>query len=253
MFRRRLLLRYLVPWRSRPFAVTTGATLIFAPHQDDETLGCGGLIALKRRLGAQVRVVFLTDGGYCYGDLPAPERQVLVARREAEALAALSHLVVPAADIAFWHYPDGGLTGLADAERAALHTRLIACLCDVGPAEIYVPHRRDSHRDHEATYRLVAVALAASGITATLYEYPVWLLWSRSRLFANLRWGDLARAYRLDIRDALDAKRAAVSAYPSQLAELPHGFVDGFLTGSEFYFLSAATTRPPATTDAPRL
>ncbi len=37
-------------------------TVVVAPHPDDETLGCGVLIAAKRRLGAEVAVVFLTDG-----------------------------------------------------------------------------------------------------------------------------------------------------------------------------------------------
>ena len=36
--------------------------LVVAPHQDDETLGCGGLIARKRYEGLPVHVVFITDG-----------------------------------------------------------------------------------------------------------------------------------------------------------------------------------------------
>ena len=39
-----------------------GRSLILAPHQDDELLGCGGMIATKARLGAYVAIAFLTDG-----------------------------------------------------------------------------------------------------------------------------------------------------------------------------------------------
>jgi len=53
--------------------------LIVAPHQDDETLGCGGTIALKRRAGAEVCIVFLTDGSRSH---PAMEREKLARIRE---------------------------------------------------------------------------------------------------------------------------------------------------------------------------
>ena len=36
--------------------------VVLAPHMDDEVLGCGGAIALHKRAGAHVTVVFLTDG-----------------------------------------------------------------------------------------------------------------------------------------------------------------------------------------------
>jgi hypothetical protein len=36
--------------------------IIFAPHQDDETLGCGGTIIRKKQAGANLQIVFMTDG-----------------------------------------------------------------------------------------------------------------------------------------------------------------------------------------------
>ena len=36
--------------------------LIFAAHQDDETIGCGGSIKKWSSLGSKVNVVFMTDG-----------------------------------------------------------------------------------------------------------------------------------------------------------------------------------------------
>ena len=38
------------------------SAIVFSPHQDDETLGCGGTIARKKEAGAEVKVVFMTDG-----------------------------------------------------------------------------------------------------------------------------------------------------------------------------------------------
>jgi LmbE family N-acetylglucosaminyl deacetylase len=36
--------------------------VVFSPHPDDETLGCGSTIIKKKRLGADVTIVFMTDG-----------------------------------------------------------------------------------------------------------------------------------------------------------------------------------------------
>src|ERR1700730_3905373 len=40
----------------------TGGIVVVAPHPDDETLGCGGLIALESRLGRNIQVVVISDG-----------------------------------------------------------------------------------------------------------------------------------------------------------------------------------------------
>ncbi|CAN5839224.1 hypothetical protein BH20PSE1_BH20PSE1_22230 [soil metagenome] len=64
---------------------TERSAVIFAPHHDDETLGCGGIIATKRQRGAPVWVVFLTDGSKCYPEsVPmTPEEISNLRRREA--------------------------------------------------------------------------------------------------------------------------------------------------------------------------
>ena len=43
-------------------AITDGAALILAPHPDDESLGCGGLIAESCARGQPPLLVVLTDG-----------------------------------------------------------------------------------------------------------------------------------------------------------------------------------------------
>src|SRR3984893_10953906 len=40
----------------------TGGIVVVAPHPDDETLGCGGLIALASQLGRNIQVVVISDG-----------------------------------------------------------------------------------------------------------------------------------------------------------------------------------------------
>ena len=242
-FRRALIHRYVAPVLCKPVGVSEKPALIIAPHQDDETFGCGGLIALKRRIGVPVTVVFVTDGGACYGDnIPDMARRKLVVLREAEATAALGVLGVSHDNILFLRFPDGALSSLDAEQQARLNTLLTLHLEDSPAREVYVPHRRDSHPDHEATYRIVGDILSATENTGKqtpeLYEYPVWLFWSRNRLFDNLGLRDLANGQRIIVAGVLGDKAAAIQQYPSQLASLPPGFAEQFLLGNEFFFRS---------------
>ena len=79
--------------------------VVLAPHPDDETLGCGGLIALKRSLGAPVRVIFMTDGA---GSHSGVDRPALTATRKEEASAACNVLGVHAGRPALPRFPRRG-------------------------------------------------------------------------------------------------------------------------------------------------
>lgn len=236
-----MLRHVLVPARSHILSITPGSVLVFSPHQDDETLGCGGLIARKRLIGAPVTVVFLTDGSRSHGDLPLLERERLVATRRNEAQAALDILGVPAGNIHFLGFPDGELSSLPASGRAALSAQLSDLLVNASPAEVFVPHRRDSHPDHEATFTLVRDIVSSAGQRISLYEYPIWLFWSRNRLFGNLRWSDLAGAYRLPLDpDTLARKRRAMAEHRTQLETLPSGFAEHLLAPREELFFRTA-------------
>ena len=97
-----------------------GRLLIVAPHPDDETLGCAGLIQQARASGAEVFVVLMTNGdGYQYERTlmlaedvvhgAAREHLALGARRRNESLRALNALGVPADHVISLGYPDGGV------------------------------------------------------------------------------------------------------------------------------------------------
>jgi LmbE family N-acetylglucosaminyl deacetylase len=81
--------------------------IVFAPHQDDETLGCGGVIRKLINLGNAVLVVFLTDGSTSHARyLPSNE---LINLRRGEALNACEVLGVQDSFIQFLEFPDGQL------------------------------------------------------------------------------------------------------------------------------------------------
>lgn len=65
--------------------------LVVAPHQDDETIGCGGALALQVRAGKPAHIVILQDGADEYVDLGIA-RQDLMARRNEESRRAAAVL-----------------------------------------------------------------------------------------------------------------------------------------------------------------
>ena len=167
--------RWILFLKSRPLAVSQKSAMVFSPHQDDETLGCGGMIALKRSLGVPVEVVFLTDGRYGRPEWIAPEKITEV--RQQEAVNALSVLGIATSEAHFLNQIDGSLQNLPNEQRQHIVDCLAEHLKSFMPEEVYVPHRKDVHGDHEATYKLVEEAIAASGIQVEVLQYPIWMFW----------------------------------------------------------------------------
>lgn len=204
--------------------------VVVAPHPDDESFGCGGVIAAKRARGAPVHVVFATDGAASHGSPSLEARAALAARRRREALAALAALGVPAAATTFLDLPDGGAGDAPPEAREAAIERIGEAMERVRAEEVFVTFRRDGHKDHEAAFALARAALQRGGRRVDLYEYPIWLERVEPRTYMR------ARVVHLDAR-ALEQKRAAVAAHASQLEILPAGFADRFLSGRELFFV----------------
>lgn len=238
------LFRYVV---AHPMEVGPQSVLIFSPHQDDETLGCGGLIALKRRGGASVHIAFLTDGSRGCGEASLYSPEHLVETRRCEAIAALDVLDVEASHLTFLNAPDGALASLDTAQKLELLHSLEDLLCEVKPDQVLLPFRQDNHPDHRATYRLVQEALKRSKATPQLFFYPIWALEAPWR--ASLRWSEFRGARYLRVGDVLERKRAALREYRSQVEPQPPngrlglspGFLQLFLKDYELYLVDDKT------------
>jgi N-acetylglucosamine malate deacetylase 1 len=213
---------------SKSLALNQKPAMIFSPHQDDETLGCAGVIALKRDAEIPVTVIFLTNGA------KSPVSEAAAVRRQ-EATVALDMLGVTSAHTYFLDQPDGGLRMLEDKRRKDLISQLAEMILTHKPQEVYVPHRQDRHAggDHEATYELVKAAIAQTDLKIDLLQYPIWILW-HALPFVDLKPQELTGAYRLSIGAAQARKQKAISAYVSQT--FPQGFLDRFLMPYEVFF-----------------
>lgn len=145
------------------------SALVFAPHPDDETLGCGGTLIKKCEAGANVHLAFMTDGSRSHSAFVPPAE--LRVRRRQEALDAAAHLGVRREAVTFLDYPDGALRRHRDAAVA----RITALVGALRPTQVFVPYRGDGPADHRATYAIVRRALAVTGHAADVLEYPVWI------------------------------------------------------------------------------
>lgn len=230
--------------KAMPIESLDGSTLVFAPHQDDETLGCGGLIALKRQQQIPVNVAFLTDGSACYNSLALAGVTVMPAidiikLRKQEATEALGRLGVNANSIHFLDQPDQFLDHQA-LEHDALINRLVDLLNEIAPQDIYVTYRYDVHGDHQATYRLVHEAIVRSGRQVRLWEYPIWSFWSHKHLSGLVR-NQRHNLYRLPIQSVLAQKQTALKCYKSQFQTLP-GTMSPVVSADFMTYLSSSAT-----------
>ncbi len=233
----------LLLFHCRPLPLNQKSALIISPHQDDETLGCGGVIALKRALGIPVQVIFITDGAASHLWHPQFKNGEIGPVRKQEALAALAILGVAADRIHFLDSPDGQLKWLAATEAQDLVAQLAQLLRTYAPEEIYVTYRHDVSNDHEVTFNLVQQAIAAADITVDLWEYAIWRLW-KPQLLLDRAHRPLTGARRLPIHAAQSQKQQALQAYRSQylpIADttstvLPPGFLWRFKLPYEVFF-----------------
>jgi LmbE family N-acetylglucosaminyl deacetylase len=230
----KLLWKWLLLGGSQQLTLSHKSAMVFSPHQDDETFGCGGMIAHKRELGIPVIVVFLTNGEGL-GRLNPDDQNHIVETRKQEAITALQILGVAATDIYFLAKPDGSLNALRNTEYQQLIQQLTELLKSYQPEEVYVPHKKDCHKDHEATFELVKTAINEAKIKVELLQYPVWLFW-RAPLFILLKIQDIAAAHRFSITSVQEKKGQAIASYSSQLQSLPSGFVKQFLNSYEIFF-----------------
>lgn len=227
--------RAITRFASEPMTVTAAPTLIIAPHQDDETLGCGGLIAMKRKLGAQVTVIFITDGGNApVGDERLTSNR-LVPMREREASIALRALDIAEDNVCFLGHPDGKLAALPLEHQREVEWQIAELIRATNATEIFVPHRADAHSDHEAAFAFTQRAIKIANASVNAYQYLIWMTWL-SPLFWRLSVKELKGALRLDTESVMGKKCGAIGAYATQVSLFPPGFLTQFLRKHELYF-----------------
>lgn len=203
-----------------------GTTLVIAPHADDESLGCGGTMALLRQFGVPVHVLLVSDGSMSHPNSKKYPAEKLMQLRESELLTAVHILDIPGNYVHFMRLKDSQVPhqthdGFDDAAHA-----MAKAIKSIRPHTILAPWRRDPHPDHRATWQLLQKALSSVASSCRIFEYLVWL-WERADA-QDLPLAGEMKTWKIDIASVLMQKHQAIAAHLSQTTALidddPHGF-----------------------------
>lgn len=201
------MLRFIKQWRQttppplneltlcplpRPLALDAAKkVLVFAPHPDDESLGCGGTLAHLAQ-HCPVKVVLVTDGSGA-GGLPAGSDLI----RQQEFIAALAHLGIT--DYELLQQPDGAFEATAE-----VMAKIEQILSDYQPNWVFLPSPLDYHRDHvKLSHALSAQCQRAKSVEALLF-YEI--------------WAPLPASHVVDISTVVEQKRQALQAHATAMA-----------------------------------
>lgn len=196
-----------------------GPIAIIAPHPDDETLGCGGLMALCGQWGVPVTVLAMTDGDASHPGSTRTSPEQLVALRAEERSQALAALGVPQVQVERFHLGDGRMSELAGETHERCVRQIVSILARDRIKTLFVTASTDEHGDHRASYALVQLALQQIRPLRTL-TYEVWP--PEGQPSTGEHWA-------LDIQAVREQKRRAIACFVSQRGEVieddPTGFV----------------------------
>lgn len=196
-----------------------GPSLVIAPHADDESIACGGTIALLTEAGFPVYVLFITDGSKSHPTSKRFPTRKLRNLREKEATNALNILGVPNQYISFLRLPDSKINELTLQEKEKASLDIQNLIKRVKPQSIFIPWRNDPHPDHIASWKLLQLALESirfhSFPKPQILEYLLWF-WERTNP-SDLDISQTAKLCRADIKPTLLKKQQAIHEHQSQL------------------------------------
>jgi LmbE family N-acetylglucosaminyl deacetylase len=211
------------PFRSLRESLDDKPFIVVAPHPDDESLACGGLIAEACRKGLRAKVVIISDGAGSHPRSKAYPPNRLKAVREEEARRAGAELGLRPEDMIFLGLADRFVS--SKGAKAELATeKIVDCLEEIGARSLFVSWRHDPHCDHQASYRIAREVQRRVG-KLRLFEYVVW----GAVLPPSTEVQPIRDGFRISIGpETLEKKRRAIAAHRSQTTNLidddPTGF-----------------------------
>ena len=173
------LLKYSIPLEKE---LPGKKVLVLAPHPDDEAIGCAGTVYKHVRSGGTAEVV------YCTLDTDV---------RFKEAMNAAA--VLGFSNKHFLRHPVESL-----AKQDNLSDELFGLFTKIAPDVVFVPFWFDNHTDHRALNSALRKIAKKKMFNFIVYAYPVWF-----PVYPNVL---------IEIGDAWDKKKEAISCYQSQLA-----------------------------------
>ena len=175
--------------------MTKETILVFAPHPDDEVLGCGGYIAKQHTKDVPVHIIVVSNGALGVPKGTSPEI------RQQECLAGLAHLDID--NVQFWDYPDGAVPLSGDILQD--YRRVVS---KIKPTHLLLPNPQESHSDHIRVTRGILNALEGQ--------------WQGTLLFYETIHPAPVVNYTVDITPEFGAKLLAIQSHASQLKQFDY-------------------------------
>jgi len=191
------------------FGLLDGETLrvmVFAPHQDDDVIGCGGSIAMHVKNNHDVTIVYMTSDMGSKKCMRKYGKDGVKKVRDAEARQAADVLGVK--KLIFLNCDDNFIKHTLEDTQKIVEI-LSQLLHDTKPHVVYIPHKHDNHPDHMLTYDLVMQARekAKNWLVPTVLCYEIWRPIHRV-------------SYKENISDYINLKITAIQKHQSQLEEM---------------------------------
>jgi len=189
--------------------------LVFAPHPDDEVLGCGGVMSKHTSNGDNVYVCVATCGhppifnddlmkekGWPHTLYPEIKKA-----HEILGVKETFYLDFPAAD-------------MESAKRFTLNAKLIEMIQQIKPEVVYMPHFGDMQKDHTLLAEAIMVAVRPK------YAHKVESVYAYETL-SETEWNIPHSSFAfipntfVDISINLETKLKAMNCFQSQLGAFP--------------------------------
>lgn len=171
--------------------------LILAPHMDDESMGCGGLMA---KYPNECTVVTVTDSG----SVRAGEHA-----KAMEILGVSDHLNLGFED------------GVTDQHMTEMVGAIDAVLADIRPDEVYLPYP-SLHQDHIAVYE-AGMRSARVSMSSDHHFPPSVLVYDIAAYDVNLYPSDLRwNVFEALSEEEVTKKARACTAYQSEIPSEIH-------------------------------
>ncbi|RYE20908.1 MAG: PIG-L family deacetylase [Sphingobacteriaceae bacterium] len=201
--------------------------MVIAPHPDDESLGCGGTIALLRKAGLPVHVIFVSDGTLSHPNSKIYPAEKLRELRETEALSALKILQVDAANTSFMRIKDRSVPNPGEEGFEAAINKMLQIFQQFNPDTILVTWEKDPHPDHRASWQIVNEAASLLSKKPRILQYLIWI-WELGK-HSDLLVNQYTKLYLVKIASVFQQKKQAIAAHVSQVSRLidddPEGFI----------------------------
>lgn len=201
-----------------------GSIIIVAPHPDDETLGCGGLIAACADLQLPLQIVSVTNGEGSHPHSSQWNSKRLAQLRRREQYQALRALGLKSPAIHHCNLADGKVGRQPRHVMSKVRTQIVESVSQSDNAALFVTSPDDNHSDHQACARLVN-SIKQNYRRIQVFYYTIW----PSASWSSHKQGKLAtEQWHLDIRPALRRKKNAILSFKSQrglvIKDDPEGF-----------------------------